>query len=146
MWILYQRVVPREWATPWPTGFVGENLQGTWLESGGGSGGVPVRVGEGEVRRQYGNQLDKALRPLRLLHYSYPTFQRAVSAAARAAGLAKAVTLHVLRHCFATHLLDAGTDIRTVQELMGHENLETTQIYTHVMSRPGMGVRSPLDG
>ena len=74
------------------------------------------------------------------------TFQNAVRKAAQQAGLTKRVTPHVLRHSFATHLLESGTDIRTVQELLGHESVETTQIYTHVMQRPGLGVRSPLDG
>lgn len=73
------------------------------------------------------------------------TFQNAVRNAAARAGLTKRVTPHVFRHSFATHLLEAGTDIRTVQELLGHESVETTQIYLHVMKKPGVGVRSPLD-
>ena len=72
-------------------------------------------------------------------------FQAAIKRAAERAGLDKRVTPHVLRHSFATHLLENGTDIRTVQELLGHESVETTQIYTHVMKKPGVGVRSPLD-
>ncbi|HVS53709.1 MAG TPA: integron integrase [Opitutaceae bacterium] len=73
------------------------------------------------------------------------TFQNAIRGAARTAGTDKRVTPHVLRHSFATHLLEGGADIRTVQELLGHESVETTQIYTHVMQKPGLGVRSPLD-
>jgi len=79
-------------------------------------------------------------------HVMDGTFQNMIKAAATRAGLGKRVTPHVLRHSFATHLLEAGTDIRTVQELLGHAKLETTQIYTHVMQKPGLGVRSPLDG
>ena len=73
------------------------------------------------------------------------TFQRMVKGAAERAGISKRVTPHTFRHSFATHLLESGTDIRTVQELMGHASVETTQIYTHVMKKPGLGVRSPLD-
>ncbi len=78
-------------------------------------------------------------------HVLDATFQAAIKQAADRAGLHKRVTPHVLRHSFATHLLESGTDIRTVQDLLGHASVETTQIYTHVMQRPGIGVRSPLD-
>jgi integron integrase len=78
-------------------------------------------------------------------HVSDAAFQNAIRKAARRAQLNKNVTPHVLRHSFATHLMEAGTDIRTVQDLLGHKDVATTQIYTHVMQRPGLGVNSPLD-
>lgn len=71
--------------------------------------------------------------------------QRHVKRAAERAGIAKPVSPHVLRHSFATHLIESGSDIRTVQELLGHADVSTTMIYTHVLNRGGRGVRSPLD-
>jgi integron integrase len=78
-------------------------------------------------------------------HIFDDTLQRAVSAAGRLAGIEKQVSCHMLRHSFATHLLEQGCDIRTVQQLMGHKHVETTMIYTHVLKKPGIGVKSPLD-
>jgi integron integrase len=71
--------------------------------------------------------------------------QKYIKSAATAAGLSKRVTCHTLRHCFATHLLESGYDIRTVQELLGHADVATTMIYTHVLNKPGVTVASPLD-
>jgi site-specific recombinase XerD len=71
--------------------------------------------------------------------------QSAVKKAAGAAGVEKRVSCHTFRHSFATHLLESGYDIRTVQELLSHTSVETTQIYTHVLNKGGRGVKSPLD-
>ena len=79
-------------------------------------------------------------------HIQEVGLQRAVKEAVRLSGINKPASCHTLRHSFATHLLESGYDIRTVQELLGHKDVSTTMIYTHVMQQPGIGVRSPLDG
>ena len=82
---------------------------------------------------------------MRRHHASEQSVQRAVKSALRAAGVKKDGSCHAFRHSFATHLLEDGYDIRTVQELLGHKDVRTTMIYTHVLNRGGRGVRSPLD-
>lgn len=118
--------LPEGLARKWPK--AGERWQWQWV--------FPSRE----------TSVDPATGLRRRHHLVDSTFQNLIREAADRAGINKRVTPHVLRHSFATHLLEAGTDIRTVQELLGHQSVETTQIYTHVMTKPGLGVRSPLDG
>jgi integron integrase len=106
---------------------------------------APVAWGWQWVFPSAGMSIDPRTGVRRRHHLNEASVQKAVAVAARRAGIDKPCTPHVLRHSFATHMLQAGYDIRTVQELLGHSDVSTTMIYTHVMNRGGRGVRSPLD-
>ncbi len=139
-----------------------EHLRSVWrqhqddLKVGGGNVELPYALAvkyphaEREWCWQYcfpapGFSKDPRSGVIRRHHLHETTIQRAMTFAVRASQVGKPANCHTLRHSFATHLLEANYDIRTVQELLGHSDVATTMIYTHVMNRPGMGVRSPLD-
>ena len=89
--------------------------------------------------------IDPRTGTVRRHHIKSNTFQKKVKEAVDKAGITKRASVHTFRHSFATHLLEAGYDIRTIQELLGHSNVQTTMIYTHIAKRNKLGVKSPLD-
>ena len=121
------------------------NVAERWTVDGNDTGAVPYEWGWKFVFPSYKRSVDPRTGSIRR-HHVYENFViRGVKEAARAAGITKHVSCHTLRHSFATHLLEGGYDIRTVQELLGHNDGSTTWIYTHVLNKGGRGARSPLE-
>jgi len=148
--ILYEIFLPRY--TPERQAAVGPTGKHPAQKAIAKADGFRDRVIPGEVERQFPELLEAAKTEIRIRHFSYRTettyldwVQKAVKEAAAQAAINKKVSCHTLRHSFATHLLEARYDIRTVQELLGHANVVTTMIYTHVLNRPGLSVKSPAD-
>lgn len=110
---------------------VWENALSRWQKNSAGCGSSPRKTATGQQGRHH---IDESI------------LQKAVKSAVREAGIIKNASCHTFRHSFATHLLESGYDLRTVQELLGHSDVRTTMIYTHVLNRGAKEIVSPLDG
>jgi len=171
--LLYQGLLRAAWSVSWPV-LAPEAPAEPDPNLGFRKAARRSREGAQAIREEFAGPLDRMIRTLRYRHYAYRTeetyldwterlsvdprsgmvrrhhaeergLQLAVRRALESAGISRGASCHSFRHGFATHLLENGYDIRTVQELMGHKDVATTQIYTHVLNRPGVAVKSPLD-